>query len=103
MWFFFRMCLSLYDYQSKASRYRKGLTYLKNRVTAYRKSKTDSQKPKRKELKYKTIENHKRKNKKKMKGTKKKYNINWKTRFKMAINTYLLKISLNVNGLSVPI
>ena len=24
--FFFRMCLSLFDYQSKASRYRKGLT-----------------------------------------------------------------------------
>ena len=27
--FFFRMCLSLYDYQDKASRYRKGLTCLK--------------------------------------------------------------------------
>ena len=27
------MCLSLYDYQSKASRYRKGLTNLKIRVT----------------------------------------------------------------------
>ena len=27
---FFRMCVSLYDYQPKASRYRKGLTYLKN-------------------------------------------------------------------------
>ena len=24
------MCLSLYNYQAKASRYRKGLTYLKN-------------------------------------------------------------------------
>ena len=28
--FFYRMCLSLYDYQAKTSRYRKGLTYLKN-------------------------------------------------------------------------
>ena len=28
--FFKRMCLSLYDYQAKASRYRKGVTYLKN-------------------------------------------------------------------------
>ena len=27
------MCLSLYDYQAKASRYRKGLKYLKNRAT----------------------------------------------------------------------
>ena len=26
-------CLSLYDYQSKASRYSNGLTYLKTRVT----------------------------------------------------------------------
>ena len=29
--FFLIMCLSLYDYQGKASRYRKGLTYLKNK------------------------------------------------------------------------
>ena len=27
------MCLSLYDYQAKAHRYQKGLTYLKNRAT----------------------------------------------------------------------
>ena len=27
---FFRMCLRLFDYQDKASRYRKGLMYLKN-------------------------------------------------------------------------
>ena len=30
---FFRLCLSLDDYQVKANRYRKGLTYLKNRET----------------------------------------------------------------------
>ena len=31
--FFLRMCLSLYDYQAKASKYRKRLTYLKNKAT----------------------------------------------------------------------
>ena len=30
---FFSMCLSLYDYQAKACRYRKRLTYLKNKAT----------------------------------------------------------------------
>ena len=55
-----KMCLSLYDYQSKASRYRKGLTYLKNRVITNQKHRTDSQKPKRREHKYNinTKENH---------------------------------------------
>ena len=38
--------------------------------------------------------NHKRENKE----TKKKYKINGKTRFKMAINTYLSIINLNVKG-----
>ena len=42
----FRMCLSLYDYQSKASRYSYGLTYLKTRVTTNQKHTTDSQKQK---------------------------------------------------------
>ena len=31
--FFSRICLSIYDYQVKARRYSKGLTYLKNRAT----------------------------------------------------------------------
>ena len=52
------MCLSLYDYQSKASRYRNGLAYLKNRVITNEKNTIDSQKPKRKELKHNTKENH---------------------------------------------
>ena len=30
---FFRMCLSLYDYQAETSRYKNVLTYLKNRAT----------------------------------------------------------------------
>ena len=46
------MCLSLYDYQSTASRYRKGLTYLKNRVTTNQKHTIDSQKTKRREHKH---------------------------------------------------
>ena len=29
--------------------------------------------------------------------------MNWKTRFKMAVNTYLSVITLNVNGLNAPI
>ena len=57
VYFFKRMCLSLYDYQSKASRYRNGLAYLKNRVITNEKNTIDSQKPKRKELKHTTKEN----------------------------------------------
>ena len=34
------------------------------------------------------------------KGTKEKHRINWKTRFKMAINTYLSILTLNVSGLN---
>ena len=56
--FFSRKCLSLYDYQSKASRYKKGLTYLINRVTTNQKHKIDSQKPKRREHQHNTKENH---------------------------------------------
>ena len=52
------MYLSLYDYQSKASRCTKGLTYLKNRVTTNQKHTIDSQKPKEREHKYNTRKNH---------------------------------------------
>ena len=83
------MCLSLYDYQAKASRYWKGLTYLKNRATTNQNWTLHSQK-----LKSIQTENKwKSSNQKK----KEKYRINWKTRFKMAINTYLSIIILNVN------
>ena len=57
------MCLSLYDYQSKASRYSSGLTYLKNRVTTNQKHTIDSQKTKRREHKHNTKENHQTKTK----------------------------------------
>ena len=59
------MCLSLYDYQSKASRYRNGLIYLKNKVTTNQKHTKDSQKSKRTQAYYKIKpSNHKRKKKK---------------------------------------
>ena len=38
------MCLGKYDYQAKASRYRKGLTYLKNRATTNQNSTLHSKK-----------------------------------------------------------
>ena len=62
------MCLSLYDYQSKSSRYRQG--YLKTRATTNQKHKIDSPKPKRRELKHKMKRNHHTtKKKKKKRGT----------------------------------
>ena len=88
------------DYQSKTSKYRKGFTYLKNRVTTNQKHTTESQEPKRREHKQ---EGRKPPNHKKEKGTKKKHKIKGKTRFKMAVNTYLSIIALNVNGLNAAI
>ena len=52
------MSLSLYDYQVKASRYRKGLTHLKNRVTPNQNQILHSQKPKREVHKHKISGNH---------------------------------------------
>ena len=85
--FFFRMCLSLYDYQNKTNRCSNGLTYFKITVTTNQKQTTESQKIKIREFKHnRKPSNHKRKNNNKMRGTK-KYKINWKAMFKMAINT----------------
>ena len=53
---FFNMCLSLYNYQSKSSRYRQG--YLKTRATTNQKHKIDSPKPKRREHKHKKQGKH---------------------------------------------
>ena len=44
---FLVMCLSLYDYQSKVSIYRKGLTYLKNRANTNKNQTLHSQKTKK--------------------------------------------------------
>ena len=52
------MCLSLYEYQTKASRYRKGLTSLRNRATTNQNQTLHSQKLKRKVLKHKINGNH---------------------------------------------
>ena len=96
--FIFMMCLSLYAYQAKVSRYRKGLKCLKNRATTNQNRTLQSQKQKRKVLKHKINGNHQTQKRKE-----EKQRINWKTRFKMAINTYLSIIPLNVNGLHAPI
>ena len=37
------------------------------------------------------------------KGKKERHGLKWKTRFKMAVNTYLSIITSNVNGLYAPI
>ena len=52
------MCLSLYDNQAKASRYRKGLTYLKNRATTNQKQTIYSQETKRREYKHNKKKSH---------------------------------------------
>ena len=64
-------------------------------VTTNQKHTIDSQKPQRNELKHTTKENHHPQRKTKKKKWTKNYKNNWKTRFKMAINTYLSIITLN--------
>ena len=69
------MCLSLYDYQVKANRYRNGLIYLKNRATASQnQTTTHSQKLKREGCEHKINGNHPTKKRKK-KGKKEKHKI----------------------------
>ena len=63
------MCLRLYDYQAKASRYRKGLTYFENRATTYQSQTLHSQKLKRKVLKCKINGNHPNKKERKKRET----------------------------------
>jgi len=99
--FIFRMCLNIYDSQAKASRYRKGLTYLKNRESTNQNRTLHSQKLKRKIFEHKINGNHP--TKKKKIGRKEKYKIKKKTKFKMEINTQLSSITLNINGLNAPI
>ena len=53
-----KMCLSLCDYQAKASTSRKGLTYLKFRATTNQNQTLHKQKLKRKVLKHKINGNH---------------------------------------------
>ena len=52
------MCLSLYDYQAKASQYRKGLTCVENRATTNQNQTLHSQKLKRKGHEHKIKRDH---------------------------------------------
>ena len=54
----FRMCLNLNDYQLKSHRYNYESTYLNPTLTTNQKPAKDIQKPKRKEPKHSTKENH---------------------------------------------
>ena len=96
----FTTCLNMNDYQFKASRYSYGSTYLNSTVTTNQKYTTDSQKPKRKKCKYITKKNHQTIKGKTKRINKENYKINLKTRNKMAINTYLPIITLNVHGIN---
>ena len=93
-------CLNLQDYQAKTHNYRKRLIYLKNRESTNQNQTLHSQKMKRKILKQKITGDHPTKKKK---GRMEKHRINWKMRFKMAINNNLSIIILNVNGLNASI
>ena len=75
------MCLSLYDYQAKASRYRKRLSYLKNRATTNQNQTFHSQKLKIKVLENKINKNHptkKRKEEKRNIESTGKQGLKWK-------------------------
>ena len=76
-----------YDHQAKASRYRKGFTYLKNRATTNPNQTLHSQKLKRRGHKDKMKGNHPTKIRKEQRRNR----INWKTRFKVSINTLDLR------------
>lgn len=54
-----RICLCLYDYESEASRYSNGLTFMKNRIIRNQKYTIDSQKTKIRDLKHNKKDNHK--------------------------------------------
>ena len=53
-----RMCLNLYDYKAKASRYRKGLIYLKNKATTNQNHTIYLQRLKRRGHKHQIKRNH---------------------------------------------
>ena len=88
--FFFLECV--WAYKTKASRCKKGLMYLKNKVATDQKHTENSQKAQWREHKYNKKENHqttKEKTKRKRKGQRWNSKINRKTRCKKVINTYL--------------
>ena len=79
--------LNLQDHQAKTHNYGKGLAYLKNRATASQNQILQLQKVKNNTLKQIITGDHP--TKKKKKGRMENHRINWKTRFKMAINNHL--------------
>ena len=92
------MCLSLYDYQAKTSRYRKELMYLKKRATTNQNKKIHSQKLKTKGHKHKIKGNHQ------TKGEKKGKTWNQLENKVKNGNKYIVSIiTLNVIGLNSPI
>ena len=79
LFLFLRMCLSLYDCQSKASTYWKGLTCLRNRATTNQKYAINSQKTEEStsiKLNEEFQATKRKAEKKKEKGTKMKQRIN---------------------------
>ena len=84
----------------KSTQVQERVNILKKQGTTNKTQTLHSQKLKRKLLKHEINGNHPNQ---KRKEEKKKHRINWKTRFKMAINTYLSIITLNVNGMNIPI
>ena len=92
-------CFNLQDYQAKTHNYRKGFTYLKNRVNTNQNLILRSQKKK----KIIQAENNWRPSNQKKKGIMENHRINCKTKFKMSINNHLAILTLNVNGLNAPI
>ena len=92
------MCLNLHDYQSKASTYSYGLTYLKARVTTNQNQIIGSQKSKIKELKHIQKKNYQTKKKKKRRKEQRRI-----TKSNGDKCTYLSIITLNVNELNIPI
>ena len=74
-----------------------GVNIPENRACTNQNQTLHSQKLKRRKHK------HKIKGNDLIKKRKEKHRINWKTRFKIAINTYLSIITFHANGLSAPI
>ena len=95
------MCSYLSCKKLKTGYYLHRISYVNLTVTTRKKFIVNTQKKIRKESKHNTKENHQntrkvRKRRKKQRGTTKIFN-------KMSISTYLLIITLRVNGLNSPI
>ena len=95
-----KRCLNLQDYQAKTHNYRKGLILLKKQGKLKSKPNITFTKNEKKSTQ---TENNWRPFIQKKKGRMENHRIDWKMRFKMAINIHLSIITLNVNRLNAPI